>query len=270
MGWKRLYNLLGMGNLKIEYWLYGLITVMVVVFIWSLIFMHKKPKYKTIARDIVIVFALLAFLFFAKNYLFQRRNYHFNIEEIPAYQNEAYVEINQNIPLFSKQDYYWEEGKLQFSELDSLGRCGIAYAKLNTSLLPNKEREPLQNIKPSGWQTIRYDDLIADKYLYNRCHLIAYELSSINTEIKNLITGTRYLNLNMLPFENEVAYYLRKEGKPVLYRVTPVFVGDELVARGVLMEAESIEDDELSFCVYLYNVQPGIEIDYETGESKRK
>ena len=159
-----------------------------------------------------------------------------------------------------------------YSQLDSLGRCGQAYAMISTETMPTEKRGSIGQIKPSGWHTVRYDDLISDKYLYNRCHLIGFQLAGENANEKNLITGTRYMNVEgMLPFEDEVADYVKETGNRVLYRVTPVYEGDDLVARGVVMEAYSVEDsgEGVSFNVFVYNVQPGIVIDYATGDSQR-
>ena len=191
---------------------------------------------------------------------------------IPEYEGEPFVLINQNIPFFEKDDYTTESFE-NYSELDELGRCGVAYANISKEIMPTEERGQIGEVRPSGWHTVKYPDLIEDRYLYNRCHLIGYQLSGENANEKNLITGTRYMNVEgMLPFENEVADYVRRSDNHVLYRVTPVFEGNNLVATGVLMEAYSVEDrgEGVCFCVFVYNVQPGIEIDYRTGESKEK
>ena len=191
---------------------------------------------------------------------------------IPEYEGEPFVLINQNIPFFEKDDYTTESFE-NYSELDELGRCGAAYANISKELMPTEERGQIGDVRPSGWHTVKYPDLIEDRYLYNRCHLIGYQLSGENANEKNLITGTRYMNVEgMLPFENKVADYVRRSDNHVLYRVTPVFAGNNLVATGVLMEAYSVEDrgEGVCFCVFVHNVQPGIEIDYRTGESKEK
>ena len=157
----------------------------------------------------------------------------------------------------------------RYAPLDSLGRCGVAYANIGKDIMPTEERGSIGMVKPSGWHSIRYEN-VDGKYLYNRCHLIGYQLSAENANTSNLITGTRYLNIQgMLPFENMVADYIRETGNHVLYRVTPIYEGDNLVASGVLMEAYSVEDegDGICFNVYCYNVQPGIVIDYATGAS---
>lgn len=191
---------------------------------------------------------------------------------VPAYSGEPYAEVNGNVPFFTEGDRTVTAFE-EYSELDELGRCGAAYANVCLELMPTEPREGIGMIKPSGWHTVRYDDLIPDKYLYNRCHLIGFQLAGENANEKNLITGTRYLNVEgMLPFEDQVADYVEETGNHVLYRVTPLFVEDELVAGGVLMEGLSVEDGGagVCFCVYAYNVQPGIRIDYATGESERE
>ena len=181
---------------------------------------------------------------------------------------QPYIVVNNNVPYFEESDYTTKAFE-EYSELDSLGRCGVAYANICEEIMPTKERGSISSIKPSGWQTKKYD-IVDGKYLYNRCHLIGYQLSGENANKKNLITGTRYMNVDgMLPFENMVADYVKETNNHVLYRVTPIFDGDNLVASGVLIEAKSVEDDGegIEFCVYCYNIQPGIEIDYATGDS---
>lgn len=192
-----------------------------------------------------------------------------SLDEIPAYSGEAYVEVNENEPAFSEDDYT-EEAFESYSELDELGRCGTAFANVCTDIMPTQERGSIGSVKPSGWHTVKYD-VVDGKYLYNRCHLIGYQLSGENANEENLITGTRYMNVEgMLPFENQVAEYVEETDNHVLYRVTPVFEGDNLVASGVEMEAASVENrgEDLSFHVFVYNVQPDIAIDYATGESR--
>lgn len=194
----------------------------------------------------------------------------FSLEDVPEYSGEAYVVVNNNTPYFNSEEIKTESFEF-YSELDELGRCGVAYACIGQDLMPTEARESIGSVKPSGWQSTRYDDLVDGKYLYNRCHLIGFQLTGENANKKNLITGTRYLNIDgMLGFENMVADYIKETENHVLFRVTPVFVGEELVARGVLMEGYSVEDagEEICFCVYAYNVQPGIEIDYATGKSE--
>lgn len=191
-----------------------------------------------------------------------------SVGEIPAYSGEAAIEVNQNVPGFTKEDYTTEAFE-QYSPLDELGRCHAAYACVGEEIMPTEERGAIGMVKPSGWHTVKYD-FVDGKYLYNRCHLIAYMLSGENANTENLITGTRYLNTEgMLPYENQVADYVHNTGNHVLYRVTPLYEGDNLVASGVEIEASSVEDrgKSLSFHVYCYNVQPGITIDYATGDS---
>lgn len=192
------------------------------------------------------------------------------LADIPSYSGSAYCEINGNVPEFADDELVTDAFEY-YSDLDSLGRCGVAYANICKELMPTEERGEIGMVKPSGWHTVKYNDRIDGNYLYNRCHLIGYQLAGENANEKNLITGTRYLNVTgMLPFENEVADYVESTGNHVLYRVTPIFDGDDLVASGVQMEAESVEDKGagVSFNVYVYNVQPGVLIDYATGDSK--
>lgn len=189
--------------------------------------------------------------------------------DVPEFKGESYVVVNDNKPEFEESDFTTESFE-NYSELDSLGRCGVAEANIGKDLMPVKERESISPVKPSGWQTAKYD-CVEGKYLYNRCHLIGYQLSGENANKKNLVTGTRYMNVEgMLPFENEVADYVKKTDNHVLYRVTPVYEGDNLVASGVQMEAWSVEDEGKGVCfnVYAYNNQPGVEIDYATGKSR--
>ena len=194
----------------------------------------------------------------------------FKVSDIPAYSGEAYAAVNGNVPYFETSDFTTESFET-YSDLDSLGRCGTAYANVGTDLMPTEKRGSIGKVKPSGWQTIKYD-FVDGKYLYNRCHLIGFQLTAENANEKNLITGTRYMNVDgMLLFENMVADYVKETKNHVLYRVTPVFQGNNLIADGVLMEAESVEDegDGILFCVFVYNVQPGVTIDYATGSSQR-
>ena len=192
-----------------------------------------------------------------------------SLESLPEYEGQTYVVVNENDPEFSDED---KNGPVYeyYSELDSLGRCGYAEAKISLELMPKEERGAIGSVKPSGWHTVKYD-CVDGKYLYNRCHLIGYQLTGENANEKNLITGTRYLNVEgMLPWEDEVAEYIERTGDVVMYRVTPIFEGANLVASGVQMEAESIGSDEIRFNIYVFNVQPGIEIDYATGESREE
>ena len=190
-------------------------------------------------------------------------------ETVPVYSGEPYTELNGNIPYFTDREKT-EDVFEHYSDLDTLGRCGTAYANICKELMPTEKRGEIGMIKPTGWHTVRYDDIISDKYLYNRCHLIGFQLAGENANEKNLVTGTRYMNVDgMLPFENMIADYVKETDNHVLYRVTPIFVGDNLVCRGVEMEAYSVEDngEGTSFHVFVYNIQPGIEIDYATGDS---
>ena len=203
----------------------------------------------------------------------QKENIIFDLSTISEYTSSPYIEINNNKPYFKEEDYSTETFE-KYSEWDNLGRSGIAFANICKETMPKvgEERGEISSVKDlSGWIQKRYDNLIKDKYLYNRCHLIGWQLAGENANKKNLITGTRYLNTEgMLPFENLVAEYIKSnQNNNVLYRVTPVFKGDNKLASGVEMEAWSVEDNGQGVCfnVYCYNVQPGIVIDYATGES---
>ena len=190
----------------------------------------------------------------------------FSLEDIPAYAGDPYVVIDDNQPDFPEEDRTSTESFETYSPLDALGRCGAAYANVGQDLMPTEDRGSISSVTPSGWINKEYDG----EYLYNRCHLIGFQLTGENANEENLITGTRYMNVDgMLPFENLVADYVKETDNHVLYRVTPVFEGQNLVAGGVQMEAWSVEDagDGVCFNVYVYNVQPGITIDYATGES---
>ena len=191
----------------------------------------------------------------------------FTLEMVPEYSGNAYVDINDDVPFFS-EDELTEESFQKYWPLDELGRCTGAYACIGPDSLPTEARESASTIEPSGWQSVQYEDIDGD-YLYNRCHLIGYQLTGQSANEKNLITGTRYMNVEgMLPFENSVQMYVEGTGNHVLYRVRPYYNGDDLLAAGVLMEAKSVEDPLVQFCAFCYNVQPGIEIDYATGFSK--
>ncbi|MDD3347737.1 DNA/RNA non-specific endonuclease [Oscillibacter sp.] len=190
------------------------------------------------------------------------------LAELPDYDGAPYVALDGNRPDFSPEELT-EESFEQYSPLDALGRCGAADANVGVDLMPTEKRGEIGQVRLSGWQTVKYD-VVDGKYLYNRCHLIGYQLSGENANQRNLITGTRYLNVDgMLPFENLVADFVKETGYHVRYRVTPVYDGAELVARGVQMEALSVEDggEGVCFNVFVYNVQPGVTIDYATGES---
>ena len=190
------------------------------------------------------------------------------LENIPEYSGAAYVAVNDNEPYFTQEEIT-DQAFETYSDLDALGRCGVTCASVGLELMPTEERGDIGSVKPTGWHTVKYD-CVDGKYLYNRCHLIGYQLTGENANERNLITGTRYLNIEgMLPFENMVADYVEETENHVMYRVTPIYDGDNLVAGGVLMEGYSVEDEGagICFCVYAYNVQPGVEIDYATGES---
>ena len=191
-----------------------------------------------------------------------------SLDDLPEFRAEVpWVSVG-NVPYFIQEEKTTDPFEI-YSQLDSLGRCGAAYANVCRELMPTEERGSIGSVKPSGWQTAKYDS-VDGKYLYNRCHLIGFQLTGENANKENLITGTRYLNIEgMLPFENMVADYVKETGNHVLYRATPIFTGDNLVADGVLMEGYSVEDEGegISYCIYAYNAQPGIAIDYATGES---
>ena len=232
---------------------------------------RKKKKVIRIGTYILGIFTILILAMAYKSKEQNRVDYGVSFAmEIPQYSGKPYVEVNNNVPFFDAEDYQIKSFE-EYSELDMLGRCGAAYACLSEELMPTEERGKIGMIKPSGWHTVKYPEQIEDLYLYNRCHLIAWCLTGENANEKNLITGTRYMNVEgMLPLEEKVANYIDRTNNHVLYRVTPVFEGENLVASGVLMEAYSVEDkgEGIQFCVYCFNVQPGIEIDYLTGESR--
>ena len=199
-------------------------------------------------------------------------NSSYDISSIPEFNGEdAYIVLNNNKPEFTEKDITTESFE-NYSELDNLGRCGVAFANVGQDIMPTEERGSIGQVKPTGWHTVKYDN-VDGKYLYNRCHLIGYQLTGENANKENLITGTRFLNIDgMLGFENEIADYVKETGNHVLYRVTPIYVGDELVCRGLQMEALSVEDngEGIKFNVFAYNAQPGIEINYATGDSTLK
>jgi len=191
-----------------------------------------------------------------------------DLKNIPAFSDKAYVAVNNNEPGFTDKDYTTKSFET-YSDLDSLGRCAVAYANIGKDLMPTSKRGDISSVKPSGWHSVKYDN-VEGKSLYNRCHLIGFQLTAENANPKNLITGTRYLNVDgMLPFENMVADYIKETGNHVLYRVTPIYEGNNLVASGVQMEAKSVEDKGKGICfnIYAYNNQPGITIDYADGSS---
>lgn len=198
----------------------------------------------------------------------EKREPSFDLASIPVFSDTPYVVLNNNEPKFKKSEITTTAYE-EYSELDVLGRCGVAEACVGVELMPTEERGSIGSVKPSGWHTVKYD-CVDGKYLYNRCHLIGFQLTGENANEENLITGTRYMNVDgMLPFENMVADFVRETGMHVMYRVTPVFDGTNLVASGAVMEALSVEDNGAGICfnVYCYNNQPGIGINYQTGDS---
>lgn len=238
--------------------------------------MRKKIKQRNaifVTSIVVIFLSLIVKNSTSFNYsnLLENSEETIQVEEtsdIPQYTGSPYTIVNDNKPYFTKAELTTEPFE-KYNELDSLGRCGTAYANICKKIMPTEERGAIGMVKPSGWHTIKYD-CVDGKYLYNRCHLIAFALAGENANEKNLITGTRYFNVTgMLPFENSVAEYVRNTGNHVLYRVTPKYTGNNLIADGVLLEAKSVEDAGagIEYCVFIYNVQPGVKIDYATGES---
>lgn len=194
----------------------------------------------------------------------------YDLSNIPDYDGKAYVELNGNVPEFSKSEKTSSESFEEYGKLDSLGRCTYAVSCIGKDLMPTEKRGSIGSVKPSGWHISKYD-FVDGKYLYNRCHLIGYQLTAENANERNLITGTRYLNIEgMLPFENDVADYIEITNNHVYYKVAPIFEGNNLVANGVQMQAYSVEDNGqgISFNVYCYNVQPGVAIDYATGDNQ--
>lgn len=203
-----------------------------------------------------------------KNTTNNSTNISYNLKDIPEYNDSSYIVINNNEPYFDNDEITTEEFET-YSNLDSLGRCGVAYANVSTYTMPTEKRGSIGMVKPSGWHTVKYD-IVDGKYLYNRCHLIGYQLTGENANEKNLITCTRYMNnVGMLKFEDMVADYVNKTNNHVLYRVTPIFEGNNLLASGVEMEGLSVEDNGkgIKFNVYVYNVQEGITINYKDGSS---
>lgn len=223
---------------------------------------HRKKSGKRLL--ITLLLAVLAFV--VTHFWWNKTSV--SVEEIPEYSGKPYIELNHNIPQFDLGELSVLEFEL-YSLQDIFGRCGRAFANISPKTMPSEERGEIGMIRPSGWQTVRYD-FVDGAYLYNRCHLIGFQLAGENANERNLITGTRYMNVEgMLPFENKVANYVRETGNHVLYRVTPIYKGNNLVASGVQMEALSVEDGGIGirFHVYVYNVQPGVVIDYATGDS---
>ena len=226
--------------------------------------MNRKTKYALLSLLLTLCILLAGCFPFPA----AKHTASFSLSTVPAYSGSPYVAINDNVPYFSEDDYTTQSYE-SYSELDRLGRCGVCMASIGTDLMPIEPRGSIGSVKPTGWQTAKYDN-VDGKYLYNRCHLIGYQLTGENANERNLITGTRYMNVQgMLPFENMVADYVKETGNHVLYRATPIFEGDDLVANGVLLEGYSVEDDGDGICfnVFCYNVQPDIVIDYATGDS---
>lgn len=238
--------------------------------------MTKKNK-KIIKKLVVVLISIVGIFVYYKDEIIKLGVSYgiieiksYNIEEIPEYTGEEYVYINNNEPDFDPK-YLNTKSFEKYSKLDYLDRCGVAFANISVEIMPTKERESIGMIKPSGWHTIKYD-IVEGKYLYNRCHLIGYQLTGENANEKNLITCTRQMNIGaMLDFENKVAQYIKETNNHVLYRVTPVFEKNNLIATGVQIEALSVEDngEGIKFNVFIYNVQESIEINYLTGESKQ-
>lgn len=232
---------------------------------------NKKTK-KKIASSFLILTCALIYTCYKDdidNYILKETFAEsYTITNIPEYEGKAYIEINNNEPNFEEKDINTVTFE-KYSNLDNLGRCGIAFANISKELMPTSERGSIGMIKPSGWYTVKYD-IVDGKYLYNRCHLIGYQLTGENANEKNLITCTRYMNtVGMLEFENKVADYIKTTNNHVLYRVTPIYENDNLLATGVQMEALSVEDngEGIKFNVFVYNVQDGITINYQNGES---
>jgi len=245
------------------------------VFAYLVMCMTKMIYHKSFHRYRKRVFSSLLLLVLSAVMIWEaffsaipvNRDASFLLSDIPAYTSSPYVEVNQNIPFFTEEELQSEEYE-SYSELDYLGRCGPAMAMIGIDMMPTQKRGSISMVKPTGWHLAKYD-FIDGKYLYNRCHLIAYELSGENANVQNLITGTRYMNVvGMQPFEDKTAWYILRTGNHVLYRCTPIFEGDNLLATGVLLEARSIEDhgEGICFNVFCYNVQPNIKIDYHTGD----
>ena len=228
-------------------------------------FIVRKGKISTA----ILTLALLALTLAAAKYIKGSHSAEsYTLDSIPPYSGNASVVLNNNIPSFTDDEKTTQSFE-KYSELDYLGRCGAATACLSRDTMPSEERGDISSIKPTGWKNAKYDFIDGD-YIYHRCHIIGYQLSGENANERNLITGTAYMNIEgMLPYENTVASYIRKTGNHVMYRVTPIFAGGNLLASGVTMEAYSVEDGgDLCFNVYCYNVQPNVEIDYATGENR--
>ncbi len=222
-------------------------------------------------RNLLIVFLVFFLVWYG---IMQRKRelllhtYNFDYSELEIKEDTAMVEINGGIPFFTEEEMSLPEGE-SYGDMDFSGRCSAAFAVIGPDMMPEAEREDISEIRPSGWQGVRFDDLPLDGFLYHRCHLIAFELTGENANEKNLITGTVFMNMNMTAYENLAASYIRRTGNHVVYRSTPVFLEDEQLARGVLLEGRSQEDDEICFCVFFPNIQPGYRISYDTGKASR-
>ena len=248
----------------------GFLTLILFFSVWIPGCFHKEESLEKDAADEMISSESDAYSDAPTQY-----NEPFDIDrfyaDLPVYTGDPFIPLNDNKPLFTDQDIQSIKN-VEYSDLDELGRCGPAVGLIGLNTIPAEERGQIGMIKPTGWHTVRYDDRIEDRYLYNRCHLIGYQLAGTNADPRNLITGTRYLNMtSMLPFENAIMQYITDTGNHVIYRVTPVFDKDNLVASGVFLEAYSVEDEGhgIQFFMYLFNVQPGVIIDYKTGDSQK-
>lgn len=222
-------------------------------------------------KNLIFLFVLLLFITFMTHTYANPKEPSFSLEDIPPFDGVPYVIIHDNMPEFKEEDFNTDSFEF-YSELDSLGRCGEAFSNIGIDLMPTKERGSISGVKPTGWHTVKYD-FIEGKYLYNRCHLIGYQLTGENANKKNLMTCTRSMNVKgMLPFENMVADYIKETNNHVLYRVRPIYEDDHLLANGVTIEAKSVEDhgEGISFYVFIYNAEKGVTIDYKTGDSKVK
>ena len=233
---------------------------------------RKKYRFRYEFTGIVIIIGIILVIYYIENIYEEQHSVPLfkNIEEVEEYNGNSYVIINNNKPYFNDKDYETDTFE-DYSSLDIYSRCGVAFANINKDLMPTTKRERLSDVKPSGWHLIKYDIIEDGKFLYNRCHLIGYQLTGENANPRNLITCTRQMNtLGMLEFENKVAEYIRRTNNNVLYRVTPIFKDNEMVARGVEIEASSVSDhcEDICFNVFVFNVQDGIEIDYSNGDSK--
>ena len=231
----------------------------------------KSKEVKRLIFGLLFLFIIYVIKFGSEDlkYLNVGESYSYTIDEIPEYSGSAYVVIDNNEPYFD-EEYKTTTSFEIYDELDFLGRCTGAFANVSLDTMPDGERGSIGSVKPTGWQTVKYD-IVDGKYLYNRCHLIGWQLTDENANKKNLITCTRQMNVGaMLDYENKVAKYIKETGNHVLYRVTPIFEGNNLLAKGVLMEGLSVEDngEGISFKIFVYNVQDKVEIDYKTGESK--